>query len=274
MSRPRSDGGLSVLTLDFDRSPLADDGFFGGKLVAAPRFDPPALSPTARHLAQRAWLERARSEYVGVMIARKLWGLCVDLNTPRDVQELALRMVLDEQRHLSLCIAAAEALGAEPAVAFELPDLQQPRTDAPIGAQLVEMVAGTYAVGEAVALSLVTHAVKALPPSGFRDVLRAIAADEVLHGRIGRALLTVIRDGAGWLTWPGDDAVGAIARRWRDAMRARDVIEDDEVAAFRDAALAAELQAVGVPDPIPFAAAYHRALDDLPAAFAPLGIRL
>ena len=270
MSRPAP----AVLTLDFDRSPLAEDGFFGGKLVRPPIFEVPPLSPATRRLARRAWLERARSEYVGVMIARKLWGLCIDLNTPRDIQELALRMVLDEQRHLSLCIAAAQALGAEPAVAFELPDLQQPRSDAPLETQFLEMVTGTYAVGEAVALALVTHAVKALPPSGFRDVLRSIAADEVLHGRIGQALLSVIRGGVEWLAWPGDAAVGAMAGRWRDAMRGRDVVEADEVEAFADPGAAAQLEAVGIPDPVPFRAAYLRALDDLPRAFAPLGIRL
>ncbi len=262
-------GPPRTLTLDFDRSPLADDGFFGGKLARPPAFDPPLLDPAVRALAQRAWLERARSEYVGVMIARRLWGLCVDVNAPRDVQELALRMVLDEQRHLSLCVAAAEALGAEPAVAFDLADLQQPRSDAPVGDQLVEMLAGTYAVGEAVALALVAHAVKALPGSGFRDVLRSIAADEVLHGRIGAALLGVVRGGAGWLRWPGDAAVGAIAGRWRAAMRGRDVVEPDEVAAFADPTAAAQLRAVGVSDPVAFRAAYHRALDALSAGPGP-----
>lgn len=270
MSRPAP----RVITLDFDRSPLAERGFFAGKLVPPPAFDVPTVRPAALELARRAWLERARSEYVGVMIARKLWGLSVDVNAPRDVQELALRMVLDEQRHLSLCIAAAEALGASPAVAFELTDLQQPRSDAPLGQQLIEMLAGTYAVGEAVALSLVTHAVKALPASGFRDVLRAIAADEVLHGRIGQALLAVVRAGVPWLSWPGDAAVEGIARRWRDAMRGRDVVEADEVAAFADPASAAQLQALGIPEPRAFRAAYHGALDALPAAFSELGLRL
>lgn len=264
-----------AVTLDFDRSPLASDGFFAGKLVPSPTFEVPSLRPDVRALAQRAWLERARSEYVGVMIARKLWGLCVDVNAPRDVQELALRMVLDEQRHLSLCIAAAEALGAAPAVAFELADLQQPRGDAPVPRQLLEMVAGTYAVGEVVALRLVTHAIRALPPSGFRDVLRAIAADEVLHGRIGPALLRVARDGAEWLPWPGDDTVAGIARRWLDAMKTRDVVEPDEAAAYRDAEAAAQLAAVGVPDPGPFRAAYDAAVAEAaPAAFAAIGVEL
>lgn len=265
---------MAGLTLDFDRSPLADDGFFGGKLVRPPPFAVPAMSPAVRALARRAWLERARSEYVGVMIARKLWGLCVDVNAPRDVQELAIRMVLDEQRHLSLCISAAEALGAAPAVAFDLGELQQVRSEAAVGAQLLEMLIGTYAVGEAVALALVSHAVKALPPSGFRDVLRTIAADEVLHGRIGLALVKVARGGVEWLAWPGDGAVADIARRWRDAMRGRDVVEPDELAAFEDEAAAEALRGVGVPEPAAFRAAYHRALDGLPAAFASVGVAL
>jgi len=108
----------------------------------------------------------------------------------------------------------------------------------------------------------------------LREVNRRLLADEVLHGRIGRALLAVIRGGVEWARWPGDAAVGAIARRWRDAMRGRDVVEPDEVAAFADARWAAQLQAIGIPEPAAFRAAYHRALDGLPAAFAPLGITL
>ena len=47
---------------------------------------------------------------------------------PSDIQELSLKMVLDEQRHAHLCIAAAQSLGAEPEVTFDLEELQQLRT--------------------------------------------------------------------------------------------------------------------------------------------------
>ncbi|MCB9551865.1 MAG: ferritin-like domain-containing protein [Myxococcales bacterium] len=264
-----------ALTLQFDVSPLAREGYFKSKLAKAPVFEVPALRFDVAVLAQRAWVERARSEYVGVMIARKLWGLLVDVNAPRDVQELALCMVLDEQRHLSLCMAAAEALGARPRAVFEVADLQQARGAGSLSGELLEMVAGTYAVGEVVALRLVTHAIGALPPSGFRDVLRRIASDEVLHGRIGAALLRVARAGAEWLAWPGDEAVAAVGRRWVRAMRRRDVVEPDEVAAYGDPAAAAQLAAVGISDPQAFRAAYLGALvDDVPAAFASVGIVL
>lgn len=264
-----------ALTLDFDVSPLAAEGFFKRKLASAPVFELPVLRPDVVALGRRAWLERARSEYVGVMIARKLWGLLVDVNAPRDVQELALRMVLDEQRHLSLCVAAAEALGAKPRVVFEVADLQQARSGGGLDGELFEMIAGTYAVGEVVALRLVTHTIGALPPSGFRDVLRQIASDEVLHGRIGSALLRVVRGGVGWLDWPGDEAVAAIGRRWVRAMRRRDVVEPDEVIAYGDPDAADGLAAVGVSDPQAFRAAYLAGLvDDVPAAFAAAGVAL
>ena len=265
----------TALTLHFDRSPLADDGYFRSKLAPTPAFEVPALRPDVRALAQRAWLERARSEYVGVMIAHKLWGMLVDANAPHDIQELALRMTLDEQRHLGLCIAAAEALGAEPDVGFEVEELQQARTAAALDDQLVEMLAGTYAVGEVVALRLVTHTIKDLPPSGFRDVLRSIAADEVLHGRIGQAVLASVRDGCDWLRWPGDEAVRAMGRRWVDAMKTRDVVEPDEVAAYADPRAAEQLAAVGISDPQAFRAAYDAALaEDVPRAYAQMGLTL
>src|SRR5690606_27920274 len=102
-------------------------------------------------------------------------------------------------------------------------------------------VVSTYLVGEVVALALIRHAIHVLPESGYRETLRRIARDEVLHARIGPALLRESRAGAAWLPWPGDDVIRAIGRRAIDSMADRDVVEPDEAALFEDPTKATQL---------------------------------
>ncbi|MBT9556366.1 MAG: hypothetical protein IV100_10070 [Myxococcales bacterium] len=247
----------SALTIDFDRSGIVDPVFARFAPPPAPLAVPP-LSRDAREAAVRIWADRTRSEYVGVMIVRKLHGLLVDLNAPMDLQELSLQMLLDEQRHANLCSAVIEALGGNLGVTFDVPELQQSRTSASLEDQLLEMLVGTYACGEVVAHALVRHAIRALPKSGFRLTLQSIAKDEVLHARFGPTLLASIRAGVqgAWIDWPGDDVI--LARfeaqcRW---MLSRDVVDDRELRLFGNLAYASELEAVGVSEPRAFKAAY------------------
>ncbi len=255
---------MKELTLDLDHSGVADP-VFRAALYQGPRLEPPLLSDRARHVAIRTWTDRARSEYVGVMIVRKLHGLLVDLTAPRDVQELALRMLLDEQRHAGACAAAVEALGGAPSVVFDLDELRQERSTEPLEAQLIELLVGTYACGEVVAHALLRHAVRALPPSGFRDVLRHIARDEVLHARFGPALLAAARSGStdAWLPWPGEGVVRGLVERQRAWMATRDVVEPTDAQLFEDPVDRDSLLAVGVTAPGPFRIAYLRAVSRL-----------
>ena len=263
-----------TIELSFDRSTLVADRFFQRRLVPKPAFQPPTLREDVLVVAQRAWIERTRSEYIGVMIARRFWALLVDINAPVDVQELALRMVLDEQRHAHLCVEAAASLGAAPDVTFDLVELQQARTDAPLHEQVMQMVVQTYAIGEVTALGLIKHALSALPNSGYRDVLKTIASDEVLHARIGPALLALAHSGQAkeWLPWPGDEKIRRWAQPYFEAMLARDVVEYDELELFADPEAAAQLNQVGVPRSDQFKDAYQRTLKtEVLASFEPLG---
>lgn len=253
-----------TLGIVFDRSPVADTGLLRRYLVPLPSFSPVALREDVQAIARRGWEDRTRSEYVGVMIVRRLHGLLVDLGAPMDLQEIALVMLLHEQRHAALCAACATALGSEGEVAFELPELQQVR--GPDAEQdLVAMAVGTYAVGEAVAFALLRHAIRALPRSPYRDALRRIAADEGLHARIGGLLTAELRR-ATWMRWPGEDFAAGVAARTLAAMRARDVVEPDEAVLYADAEAAGQLASVGIPEPVAFKRAYLRAVEGVERA--------
>ncbi|MFN7135080.1 MAG: hypothetical protein ACK4N5_23595, partial [Myxococcales bacterium] len=208
-----------TLALQFDRSTLTTLPLVRRSTVALPALEVPAgITPELLRLARTCWEERARSEYVGVMIVRRFHGLLVELNAPMDLQEVALLMMLQEQRHAALCVHAAKALGSDGELQFDRAELAQPITSEPLEAQLLEMICGTYLVGEVVALALIRHSIRALPPSPFRGILETIAADEVLHGNLGEQLLCALRKGCdpAWLAWPGDAWVIASAQRTMD----------------------------------------------------------
>lgn len=248
---------MNGIDLVFDDSPLVADRVLSRHRVAVPALELPALSGPALECARRNWEDRTRAEYVGVMVARRFHGLLVDLNAPNDLQELALVMQLHEQRHVTLCLAAARSLGSAGELAFELPELQQPRGDRGPAADCLEMIAATFALGEVTALGLIRFAIGALPPSGYREILRRIARDEVLHARLGPALLAAARRGetSSWLPWPGDASVSALVRAHRAALASRAVVEPADESVSRG------LGPVGIPPSEAFKAAYLRALE-------------
>lgn len=265
------------ILLDFDRSSLGDDPMIARHLIALPVLPSTALPPSALPIARRAWEERARSEYIGVMVVRRFHGLLVDLNAPMDLQELALAMLLQEQQHAALCTAAARALGSSGTLGFELLELQRPRTDAPVAHQLLEMVVSSYCVGEVVALALIQHSIDVLPPSPYRDILRRIARDEVLHGRLGGPLLALLSDerARSWFEHPGPEAARRLALEAIAVMRARDVVEPDEEAMFEDPTAADALLSVGIPPSPGFRARYHEALErEVPEVLSRAGVEL
>lgn len=269
---------MTDLILDFDTSGLDADPICRRRRPTAPDFGVlPDVSAAVLEAARLNWEARAAAEYIGVMVARKLHGLLVDLGAPLDLQTLALAMLLDEQRHAELCLAAALSLGSDGALVVDLDELQQARTAAPLDHQLLEMVVGTYAVGEVCALALVKHTLKALPDSPYRTVLKRVAADEVLHARFGPLLLAEVRAGrtAQWLPNPGDAALRRLAEDTRAAMLRRDVVEADEVDLAADPTAAAGLAQLGVPHPLAFRSAYVAALHvAVPAALQRAGLEI
>jgi len=227
-----------------------------------PEFDIPNCSPELLAITRRGWEDRLRSEYVGVMVMRRFHGLLVDLNAPMDLQEVGIMLMLHEQQHTRLCAAAAQALGSDLRLGFDLEELQQARTQEPLEEQLWMMIVGTLICGEGVALELLKQSLAELPRTGFCEVLRSIARDEVLHASLGFKLLVELRNStAGWLTYPGDDWVKGLVIKQLRAMRQRDVVEADEAAFFKSPDQAGQMRQLGIPNSQDFVGAYRRAID-------------
>ena len=262
--------------LRFDISALADDPLLKAARIETPLIQAPTdISETVRKAACQAWEDRTRSEYVGVMIVHHFHGLLVDLNAPMDIQEVALTMLKQEQEHAALCMAAARSLGSEAEVAFDLSELQLIRTSAPLENQLINMLIGTYAVGEVVAHRLLRHAIHALPDTPYQDILRRIFMDEMLHAHIGPAILKSLRKKAEpvWIRCPDDKTLMGSFGAYIKAMSMRDVIEEDEALLFENEQYAAELVRLGIPPSLPFRKAYLEAImTDIPKAIMRCGI--
>lgn len=268
-----------IIGLQFDRSPLATQPVFRRYLVDLSDPFPPVanLEDPIVALAKRSWEDRTRAEYLGVLIVHHFHGLLVDLNAPADLQELALVMLLQEQRHAALCNHAASTLGGTGEVGFEPQELLFLRTDEPLETQVWRMILGTYCCGEVTALALIHHAIRALPPSPYRNILKRIAKDEVLHAAIGPNLLAACRStqSPSWLPYPGDITVRRIVLEQMEIMQARAVVEPDEIAAFSDPDATVKLKTLGVPDSQGFVAAYHKGIRDaIPKALARVGFVL
>jgi hypothetical protein len=263
------------IRLRFEDSPFAE-------LPAVQRVRPPLPpfhvergTPAPVLAAARAqWEARLAEEYVGVMVMRRFHGLLVDLHAPMDLQELSLRLALHKQVHTAWCASAVRALGGAAEVEFELEDLQQARGSAPLNHQLVELVAGVFAVGEVHHLALLRHCIQHTPPSAFRDVLKRIAAHELLHGHLGPPLIEALRE-APWIEWPGEDLLHFYVLRQVQTLLEREVAPPSLLALAQDPAAESALATLGVPAPAALRISHQAALrSEVPLQMRRLGLEI
>lgn len=266
---------MKRVRLRFDESPLAALPELARLRPKLPVFHvEPNLPEAVIDVARTHWERRLASEYVDVMVMRRFHGLLVDHNSPMDLQELALRLAQQKQTHVALCAAVARSLGSPCEIEFDLGDLQQARDSRPIAHQLVELVASVFTVGEVVALALIRHAIQRTPPSHYRDVLKRMAANELIHGRIGVPLLSELRQAA-WFTWPGDDLLHFFVLRHVQAMLDRELVPDAELRIAENPLFEAALTLLGVPAPLPYRMTYLAALQsEVPLQMRKFGLEI
>jgi hypothetical protein len=271
---------LAIIGLRFDESPLSALPLVRRHRGPSPKLSPGRIPAQARAIALRGWEQRLRSEYAGMLLARRFHGLTIQLNAPLDVQEIALTIQHHEQRHAGYCHAAAASLGGSGELGFDTARLDGGDLTRPSGTAFWETVCGEFAVSETVAFGLLAFSVRSLPPSGYRRILETILADEALHTRIGFLLLSRLRtsgkDGApAWIEAPDEAWIRDYVRRYVAIGLERDVVDPREADGYRNPVLAAPLGKLGIPEPSAFAAVYKRGLlKEVPARFRAIGIRI
>jgi hypothetical protein len=146
-----------------------------------------------RRVAAAAWRFRFRVEREAHARFARLAARLERLGGPVALVERTRRASADEARHAGLCAALAASYGAPVTArgAARAPEIA-PRGLAPRQRVLYEYVAACC-VAETESVGVLTALLGAAPPAPLRRTLRALAADEVAHARLGWAVLAAER---------------------------------------------------------------------------------
>lgn len=143
---------------------------------------------SARRVAAEAWGFRARVEEEAALRFDGLATTIAGFDAASPVPALMRRAAEDERRHTGLCAELAERLGAPVQLGGAAWAAVAPRSlDVRSGA-LYEVVAACC-ITETESMSVLTLLLAEEHAPGIREVLHAIAKDEVVHSRMGWAHL-------------------------------------------------------------------------------------
>ncbi len=156
-----------------------------------------------REQAARAWRFRCGVEREAHVRFTRLAGWLDGSGFAGPLVEMAVRASSDEQRHALRCADLAEGYGASVAdLPPAAPSVLAPAGLAPRAAVLYEAVAACC-VTETGSVGVLTALLGSVRGGRVRRILRELAADEVLHSRLGWAVLAAERDrGTGSLLAP------------------------------------------------------------------------
>lgn len=151
------------------------------------------LPAETRLVAGAAWAFRWHVEREAQARFLRLAGRLRRVGAPPAFAERALRAAADEERHAGICAALAASYGAP------VPARGRPRAPeiAPRGLSLREgvlyEVVAACCIAETESVGVLTSLLGAARGVPLRRVLRALAADEVAHARLGWAVLAAER---------------------------------------------------------------------------------
>ncbi|MEE2755648.1 MAG: hypothetical protein VYA30_03260 [Myxococcota bacterium] len=210
------------------------------------------ISPTmSRPVRHRPWLDPAKAECIGALVAHRFWNLMGDFNPTVEIQELALTLVLGGPCQMRLFISARSSLGVGLASPFELGELQQRRAAVlTLQEPALKLIIETDYIGDLRALFLVNHALKKLPIGGYTTVFGKLAVDDVLHAHTGPGLLDCIGTDQArpWLASPEDDHVKSSVEQCLLKIKKRAVAGTDDRTPFQDSGVCSPHLSFRTPD--------------------------
>ncbi|MCS6797396.1 MAG: ferritin-like domain-containing protein, partial [Myxococcota bacterium] len=154
--------------------------------VELPPLDLGRHRPDLVELARRVWSDRVRSEFRSIQILARFLSEVVGAGDPVEVYAPVADLVLDEIRHVRLCAALCERLGARPV----LPDPVELRDPAPfLAAPMAERALHTaiamLCINETLSVAFVEDLRARCDEPAVRYVLDATLADEATHDELG-----------------------------------------------------------------------------------------
>jgi hypothetical protein len=148
------------------------------------------LAPQVRALAAEAWRFRWTVECDAEARFQGLAARLETLGAPAHVAALARRAAADERRHAAHCARLAAELGGEVPAPPPPPVPVAPAGLDEEDAVTYELVAACC-VAESVSVAVLTALLPAARAPALRAVLHELAADEVVHARLGWAHLAL-----------------------------------------------------------------------------------
>jgi hypothetical protein len=153
-----------------------------------------ALPAEVVRLAGQAWAFRYRVEREASLRFLRIADRLQRMGAPDEVIAMAVQASADESHHAALCQHLAEVFGCgvDERAPLEVPEIAPVELDAR-GRTLYEVVAAcciTETESAGVLTTLLDHA----PLPEVKQVLRALARDEVQHARLGWATLAFARE--------------------------------------------------------------------------------
>jgi rubrerythrin len=147
------------------------------------------VTDSARRSAGEAWAFRALVEQEAALRFDRLAAAIREFDTSSLVPELMMRAADDERRHTQLCADLARSLGASLSLdQATVPEIA-PRHLDERRAALYEVVAAAC-ITETESMATLATLLDAAAEPAVREVLHAIAKDEVVHSRMGWAHLS------------------------------------------------------------------------------------
>ena len=152
-------------------------------------------SEQARAIAIGSWRARALHEHRSAAVFSRLLPQLIAAEAGREYQVTVLRMAMDELHHASLCQEVVALLGGDPDVEGDLGTEALPEhvSTTRLEAALRNVVF-VGCMSETVALAMLTEERELTREPAIEHVIAQLAADEMLHARLGWAFLAE--------TWP------------------------------------------------------------------------
>ena len=202
-----------------------------------------SYSDRALQLAQNTWRARMVHEHQSAAVFARLLPQLMAAAATLDHKTTVLRMAMDELRHASLCAGVVSLLGGAPVAQTELGTEALPEhEDVSAVEACLRNVMFVGCMSETVSIALLTEERELTREPTIRRVVDQLAADEVLHAKLGWSYLAA--------TWPQLDEA---ARARTDAYLPvafrhlrRKMHEAMPLGVRLDVGLAAELEALGV----------------------------
>lgn len=158
-----------------------------------------SYSEVALRLARNTWRARMVHEHHSAAVFSRLLPQLMAAGADLEFKTSVLRMSMDELRHASLCAGVVSLLGGEPEAEADLVTHPLPEHEdaTPIEAAL-RNVMFVGCLSETVSIALLTEERELTAEPVIARVVDQLAADEVLHARLGWSYLASV--------WPTLDA--------------------------------------------------------------------